>query len=802
MYYHHGRWKNPSPVLVTPLLSIVHLHPKMEKLHVPQSRWWDWAALGLLFILLETVASRLVATDWTPFLYLTQTLTYMGFVIGTALGYSTYQRRTVRWLNFFYMLILLPLQWTLVIDQHASLEEQLASVGGRLFFAVTELFARQPVDDPLFFVALMSIAFWIISSWASFTLVRNQNYLGAILPAAIGLIIIQNYDGVVAGRLWFLAFFAFIALLLLGRLQFLQNKQSWRERRIFLSPDNSVDLTSSMAVAAGLIIIFAWTVPASLSSMQSAVKTWNRVTKPWQEFTQRMENAVSALESPSGGKLGEFFGSNLALGRGFPLSDLVMFEVETPDLPSEEKPPRYYWRGRTYDRFVNGQWYTSGTVREEYSPAVTNPFNVQLQTKTPAHFVFHTGKTNFSLLYSPAQPIWISRPGITFAVPADQGKDIVAWHAYPSLRGGETYQLDAILSNPNRQQLQEAGTAYPEWVQQKYLQLPRDFSPRIQELAKEITAEAQTPFEKAIAITRYLRENIVYSQTIPEPPRNKDSLEWVLFEHKQAYCVYYASAEVLMLRSVGIPARMAVGFTQGEANGNNYVVRRLNSHAWPEMYFPGIGWVEFEPTAGQAPLDRPLPPVDPEDVANLGPLNALRTEDSGDFAGRERDEEGVATPSAEEPAGFLPFYLLPLLAVAAVMTIFLGRRYALSVRVPAFLRTAIERTGIDVPAWIIRWETWVTLSPIERAFESVNFGLRTLDQAVPAHSTPVERAAKLTRLLPTKADEIKVLLDEHQTSLYTSRIADVTQARRAAFDLRKQVIVERIRYLFIGKPTY
>jgi transglutaminase-like putative cysteine protease len=772
----------------------------MEKLHIPQSRWWDWAAIGLHFILLETVASRLVATTWTPFLYLIQTFTYMGFVIGTALGYSTFPRRTVRWLTFVYMLILLPLQWTLIIDQHASLEEQFASVGGRLFFATADFFARQPVEDPIFFVALMSIAFWIISSGAGFTLVRNQNYLGAILPAAIGLIIIHNYDSGVAGRLWFLGFFAFIALLLLGRLHYLQNKQSWRERRIFLSPDNSVDLTSSMAIAAGLVIVVAWTVPASLSSVNSAVKTWNRVTRPWHEFTERMENAVSALESPSGGKRGEFFGSQLALGRGFPLSDLVMFEVETPDLPFEEKPPRYYWRGRTYDRFVNGQWYTSGTVREEYSPAVTNPFNVNTQQRTSAHFVFNTGKTNFSLLYSPAQPIWVSRPGVTFAIPADQGKDIVAWHAYPALRGGETYQIDAILTNPNRQQLQEAGTAYPEWVTQKYLQLPKDFSPRIQELAKEITAEAQTPFEKAILITRYLRENIAYSQTIPDSPRNKDRLEWVLFDYKQAYCVYYASAEVLMLRSVGIPARMAVGFTQGERDGNTYVVRRLNSHAWPEVYFPDIGWVEFEPTAGQAPLDRPFPPQDPTDANSVSPFAGLRTEDSQDFAGRDRTEEGVDVAVQEEPQGFQALYLLLLLAVAAALVIFLSRRYALPARVPIFLRATMERTGIDVPAWVIRWEKWVKLSPIEKAFESVNFGLRNLDQGVPVHSTPIERATKLTHILPAKADEIKILLDEHQTSLYTSRIADVTQARRAALDLRKQVIIERIRYLFIGKP--
>jgi transglutaminase-like putative cysteine protease len=773
----------------------------MEKLYVPQSRWWDWAAVGLHFLLLLTVASRLVATTWTPFLYLIQTFTYMGFVVGTALGYSTFQRRTVRWLTFFYMIIMLPLHWTLVIDQHASLEEQFASVGGRLFFAIVEFFARQPIDDPLFFVALMSIAFWIISSWAGFTLVRNQNYLGAVLPAAIGLIVIQNYDSGVAGRLWFLAFFAFIALLLLGRLQFLQHKLSWRARHIFVSPDNNVDLTSSMAIAAALVIVIAWTVPASLSSVDSAVKTWNRVTRPWHEFTERMENAVSALESPSGGKVGEFFGSNLGLGRGFPLSDLVMFEVETPEIPFEEKPPRYYWRGRTYDHFVNEQWYTSGTVREEYSPAVTNPFQVDTQEKTAAHFVFNTGETNFSLLYSPAQPIWVSRPGITFAVPAEQGKDIVAWHAYPALRGGETYQIDAILSNPNRQQLQEAGTAYPEWVSQKYLQLPKDFSARIQELAREITTDAQTPYEKTLAITNYLRANLAYSQTIPDSPRNKNRLEWVLFDLKQAYCVYYASAEVLMLRSVGVPARMAVGFTQGERDGNNYIVRRLNSHAWPEVFFPGVGWVEFEPTAGQAPLDRPLPPQDPANAANGNPLNELGFQNERDFAGREQDDSGVTEPISQEPAGFPLLYMLPLLAVVAGLVIFLSRHYSLPARVPVFLRAAIERTGIDVPIWVVNWEKWVRLSPIERAFESVNFALRNLDQAVPAHSTPSERAAKLTRILPAKADEIKVLLDEHQTSLYTSRIADVTQARRAALSLRIQVVVERMRTLILGKPT-
>jgi transglutaminase-like putative cysteine protease len=771
----------------------------MEKTSAPV-RWWDWASLGLLFFSLETVASRLVATTWTPFLYITQTVTYIAFVVGTALGYSRFPRRVAQWLSVFYMLIMLPLQWTLMIDQNTSLEEQLSSVGGRLFFSTSDFFAHRPVNDPLFFVVIMTLVFWFISSWAGFTLVRHQNYLEAVLPSAIGLLIIQNYDHANPSRLWFMAFFAFVALLLLGRLHFLQNRKSWRERRVFLSPDNSLELTSSMAIVAGLIILISWTVPASLSSWKSAAQAWNKVTKPWRDFTDHMQNAVSALESPSGGKPGEFFSSQLPLGQGFPLSDSIMFQVKAPDLPSDQKPPRYYWRGRSYDYFANGQWYSTGTQRDEYSPSVVNPLNVAILNETPAHFIFNTGDATFSLLYAPPQPIWISRSGLTFSQLTDSGgKDIIAWHAYPWLKPGETYQVDALLSNPNQEQLQDAGSDYPEWIKKKYLELPQSFPPRIQQLALDITADAETPFEKATAITDYLRSNIEYQATIPNPPRGRDALEWVLFDYKKGFCVYYASSEVLMLRSLGIPARMTVGFTQGDRDGNIYTVRKFNAHAWPEVYFPNVGWVEFEPTGNQPVLDRPLPPRDTNATNPVNPLNIPRREGL-DFAGREQNDQGITETAAKNKPVSLFLYLIPLFIVTAALLFFANRRFPFSQRVPVLMRATFERTGFDVPKWIIHWEYWGYLSPIERAFESINFGLRTLDQPMAVHSTPIERADKLSTILPAMSAQIKVLLDEHQTSLYTSRVANVLQARRAAFNIRKQVIIERIHYLFVGKP--
>ena len=159
--------------------------------------------------------------------------------------------------------------------------------------------------------------------------------------------------------------------------------------------------------------------------------------------------------------------------------------------------------------------------------------------ETPAHFLFQTGNASFSLLYSPSEPIRIDRPGVTFTQPGATGNDIVAWHAFPWLKAGETYEVDALIANPNLQQLRGAGISYPDWVTNRYLQLPKNFSPKIKQLAQDITVDAETPYDKANAITEYLRQNIEYSGTVPNPPRGTDRLEWFLFNIQKGFCVYY-----------------------------------------------------------------------------------------------------------------------------------------------------------------------------------------------------------------------------------------------------------------------
>lgn len=778
----------------------------------PLVHWWDWTSIILLIILLQIVASRLIATGWTENLGLIRACAWMGSAIGLSLGYSTFRRRTARWLSFFYMLLLLPLQWTALIEGPVKVEEKLLSLGGRLLFSISEFVARRPVDDPLFFIAIMSVMFWVLNASAGYYLVRHQNFLLATLPSFLGILIFQSYDNAVTSRLILVGFFILFALLLLGRLNFLNQQSQWKQKRIFLSPENSLDLSGGMAIMASLILLTAWLTPSSILRIEAARHAWNRISEPWKNFTERFENAVSALDSPSGGRPGEFFGTELELGSGFPLSDALMFKVEAPELPFDEKPPRYYWRGRVYDFFSQDQWYTTGTMREEYSPTNPLPGVDDLNAVT---FVFNTGEQRFSLIYAPAQPIWISRPGSMLTAPGGDQMDIVSWNATPSLLPGETYEVEAVLNNPTIEELRAAGIDYPKWVTDKYLQLPDDFSQPIRFLALEITANAETPYDKASAITQYLRKNIEYAPTLPSVPRGKDRLEWILFEHKQAYCVYYASSEILMLRSLGIPARMAVGFSQGtgatsgegftgeveELEVNTFTVRKENAHAWPEVYFPGVGWVEFEPTGNQAQLDRPLAPRENDSITalnNPGILNA-REEPPEEPIDPGLDD-GLADAGATASPSVLPaVYLLLTLIVIAVVTFTLSRRYSLSTRLPAVMRTTIERSGIETPRWLLNWERWVHLSPIEKSFESINFGLRQMSAPAQVDATAIERADRLVRILPDAAPPIKILLDEHQTSLYTSRTANPVEARRAAFALRSQIILARIRHFWTGK---
>jgi transglutaminase-like putative cysteine protease/uncharacterized membrane protein len=172
---------------------------------------------------------------------------------------------------------------------------------------------------------------------------------------------------------------------------------------------------------------------------------------------------------------------------------------------------------------------------------------------------------------------------------------------------GMTYEVTGLASIASEEALRQAGQDYPQYVEDRYLQLPASTTFRTRALAARIVedAGAANPFDQAITIQNHLRQRIRYEEQIDPPPAGKDAVDYVLFESQEGYCEYYASAMTVMLRSLGIPARIAVGYYPAAYDDAEagFLYRQRNAHAWVETYFPSYGWIPFEPTASQPPRD-------------------------------------------------------------------------------------------------------------------------------------------------------------------------------------------------------
>jgi hypothetical protein len=142
-------------------------------------------------------------------------------------------------------------------------------------------------------------------------------------------------------------------------------------------------------------------------------------------------------------------------------------------------------------------------------------------------------------------------------------------------------------------------------VEQRYLSLSAALPQRVRDLAQDLTAGQPTRYDQARAIENYLRQ-IPYTLDLPDPPADRDIVDYFLFDLKQGYCDYYASAMVVLARAAGLPARLVVGYASGSYDLMEavYRVSEADGHSWPEIYFGGIGWVEFEPTAARPLIER------------------------------------------------------------------------------------------------------------------------------------------------------------------------------------------------------
>jgi transglutaminase-like putative cysteine protease len=163
------------------------------------------------------------------------------------------------------------------------------------------------------------------------------------------------------------------------------------------------------------------------------------------------------------------------------------------------------------------------------------------------------------------------------------------------------YEADSDIGRPTDYELRHVQADSPWQLSPDYLKLPPKLDNRIPELARQIAGSAPTAYDKAVAVEQYLRSNYGYTLQLGRIAP-KDPLAYFLFQRKEGHCEYFASSMAVMLRTLQIPARVVNGFRTGEFNDvtSQYVVRARNAHSWVEVYFPGYGWITFDPTPAAA----------------------------------------------------------------------------------------------------------------------------------------------------------------------------------------------------------
>ncbi len=305
-------------------------------------------------------------------------------------------------------------------------------------------------------------------------------------------------------------------------------------------------------------------------------------------------------------------------------SDVEMFTVRT-DHPS-------YLRLTSLSNFDGSGWTSSG----DYGSAANldDGSGVTGTASTSTVVINHLGYRWVPTQYEPRQVV--ANAG---EFKYDKASSTLLY-SQANLVQGLKIQVASVLPNYSADQLRQAPpSSGPE--NKRYLQLPSDFPANFVQLATQITAGATTPYDQAMALQIYFRDNFTYNVNVPEG--DSDRTMQAFLNQKQGFCQQFAATFAAFARSIGLPTRVAIGFTPGDVDADGlYHVKGKHAHAWPEVWLDGFGWVYFEPTPG-----RGAPGADSYTGVQPAQSGGVYTGTSSANAG----DPGPAVPVTAAPAG-------------------------------------------------------------------------------------------------------------------------------------------------------
>jgi transglutaminase-like putative cysteine protease len=484
-------------------------------------------------------------------------------------------------------------------------------------------------------------------------------------------------------------------------------------------------------------------------------RAWESLDGVWTGVSDSFGHVFGTVQSPNSRLVGTNFGSQMNVTGSWESRDGIVLRV------TSERP--YYLRTTTYDVYTGHGWRQSSTAPRDVP--IGQPIFPEASIErpsTPASRDLVTSEVDVedplgSSLFVPGFPV---AAGIPVRVQDLGGVSLFGGlETVEPISPGDQYQVQSYVSTATQADLAAAGADYPAAVNALYLDTA-NVSQATRQLALQIVndAGADDAYHQAEALARYLRTSrlLTYDTRAAVPTEaGRDLVDFFLFDEdgRRGYCQYFASAMVVMARSVGLPARMAAGFAPGEATDDPgvYVVRQKHAHAWAEVYFPGYGWEIFEATktidaqftrapgvvGGSAGGGGDIDAIDPR----FGDIGDRRDEPSPPPFGAIVDTGNTASADRTRTGNAIVFAVLMLAAAAAIVAL-------------------VQRSRRRWQLLPVGDRTWRQL---ERAAGRAGIAARPAE-------TVYEYAAWLGRQIPGRQPEIGTVADGKVWTDYSGRI--------------------------------
>ncbi len=526
--------------------------------------------------------------------------------------------------------------------------------------------------DLLPFTLMLLSLCWIAGFFSSWFIFRRSNVWVAVILLGTAMLTNLSFLPDKFAARFFL--FLFVAMLLIVRVSTVRAQAYWERLNIRFTEHTGWLTLHATAWFSALVIIVAVLLPLNVYTNSQAAQIWNIGRAPittTEDFFARLFAALPSKKDTPGRFFGKWlpFIGKISFGgepvgwattrypsywlsqtyneytpRGWIATETEPIEVGPDILPparrdnlKRESETQMMQLGFSSEKFLSGgdfNWVSEPAVIEALAPRkfiidMDDPssdpsfpadvrdlaegfrFDLRGLSEETARGMIGQRLPDDLLIVEIQSDSSDSVESVVLQRKAPITPELVSWRFADTIEENDPYRMVSYVSLATNDELREASTEYSNFMTDHYLQLPPSFPENVRALAEQVTEGQDTPLDKALAIERRLRgPDYTYSQDIDTPPSDVDGVEWFLLETKVGYSDYFASSMTVMLRAVGVPARMAAGYAPGELNEDGQrVIHDSDSHGWVQAYFPDYGWIDFEPTPNWPQHERASLPI-------------------------------------------------------------------------------------------------------------------------------------------------------------------------------------------------